>query len=122
MHVNHGIRGKHCRIRKTEDLQKRENPVLRIVMMCLSVSRMEDGTEEGEGRSEGQHSKRKKEMHTSSDGDIRIALAHNKNDVAETMLHHLARGRNRGMAALKPVNGEFIRPVICLERMKLSII
>ena len=48
---------------------------------------------------------------------IRIALAHNKNDVAETMLHHLARGSGiRGLAALKPVNGEFIRPVICLER------
>ena len=54
---------------------------------------------------------------TSSDRKIRIALAHNKNDVAETMLHHLARGSGiRGLAALKPVNGEFIRPVLCLER------
>ena len=52
---------------------------------------------------------------------VRTALAHNKNDLAETMLHHLARGTGlRGLCSLKPVNGEVIRPLLCLERREID--
>lgn len=55
-----------------------------------------------------------------SDGNMKIALAHNKNDLAETMLHNLARGTGiRGLSAMRPVDGTIIRPVLCLEKKEI---
>ena len=44
---------------------------------------------------------------------IRIALAHNENDVAETLLHNLCRGTGlKGLASILPVRDEIIRPFV----------
>lgn len=52
---------------------------------------------------------------------VRVALAHNRNDLAETMLHNLARGSGlRGLAGIRPVNENVIRPVLCLERKEID--
>ena len=49
-----------------------------------------------------------------------IALAHNCNDLAETMLHHLARGTGlRGLSGIHPCSDGIIRPVLCLERREI---
>ena len=78
-----------------------------------------------EGSCENRHFRRKKETWFSGEqseknGQFRIALAHNRNDLAETMLHHLARGTGiRGLSGIQAVNGEIIRPVLCLERKEI---
>lgn len=50
----------------------------------------------------------------------KIALGHNKEDVAETMLLHLFRGSGiTGMRGILPKNGNIIRPLICFSRIEI---
>ena len=46
-----------------------------------------------------------------------IAVAHHRDDQAETVLLNLLRGTGiRGLAGMKPRNGQIIRPLLCLSR------
>ncbi len=54
-------------------------------------------------------------------GCNKIAVAHNSNDRAETMLFHLFRGTGlRGMAGMLPVRDNILRPLLCLEREEIE--
>ena len=51
----------------------------------------------------------------------RIAVAHNGNDRAETMLFHLFRGSGiKGLCGIPPRREEIIRPLLCLERSEIE--
>lgn len=52
---------------------------------------------------------------------VKIALAHNQEDQAETMLHNLCRGTGlRGLCTMRPVTEDIIRPILCLSREKIA--
>lgn len=54
-------------------------------------------------------------------GCNRIAVAHNSNDRAETMLFHLFRGTGlTGLGGIRPVREQIIRPILCLERAEIE--
>lgn len=54
-------------------------------------------------------------------GVDRVALAHHRNDQAETMLFHLMRGTGlRGLRGMEPVRLPYIRPLLCVERREIE--
>lgn len=54
-------------------------------------------------------------------GAVSIGVAHHANDQAETILFHLCRGSGiEGLAGMRPVRGEIIRPLLCLERAEIE--
>lgn len=129
VHVHHGIRG--------QEADRDEQFVEKSAGIGESLSgpgiiRFRNFPESGswekkkpEGSCENRRFRRKKETWFSGEqskknGQFRVALAHNRNDLAETMLHHLARGTGiRGLSGIQAVNGEIIRPVLCLERKEI---
>ena len=55
------------------------------------------------------------------EGGGKIAVAHNANDRAETMLFHLFRGTGlTGLSSIKPLREQVIRPILCLERWEIE--
>ncbi len=54
-------------------------------------------------------------------GADKVAVAHHKNDQAETVLFHLLRGCGlKGLGGIRPVRGRIIRPLLCLEREEIE--
>lgn len=50
-----------------------------------------------------------------------IAVAHHKNDQAETVLMNLTRGSSlRGLCGIQPVRGRIIRPLLCVKRSEIE--
>ncbi|SEQ71112.1 tRNA(Ile)-lysidine synthase [Lachnospiraceae bacterium NE2001] len=57
----------------------------------------------------------------SSTEAVQIAVAHNKDDLAETVLFNLVRGSSLlGLAGIKPVNGRIIRPLLMNSRAEIE--
>lgn len=51
----------------------------------------------------------------------KIAVAHNMNDLSETMLFHLFRGTGiKGLCSIAPVREKIIRPLLCVEREEIE--
>ncbi len=51
----------------------------------------------------------------------KIAVAHNANDRAETMLFHLFRGTGlTGLGSIRPVRDQIVRPLLCVEREEIE--
>ena len=62
-----------------------------------------------------------KAAHSYTDQKVRIALAHNQEDLAETMLHNLCRGTGlRGLCTMRPTTEKIIRPILCLNRGEIA--
>ncbi|MBQ7954746.1 MAG: tRNA lysidine(34) synthetase TilS [Lachnospiraceae bacterium] len=54
-------------------------------------------------------------------GKAKIAVAHNSNDRAETMLFHLFRGTGiSGLCSIRPVRDNIIRPLLSVSRLEIE--
>lgn len=126
VHVNHGIRGEEAsRDQKVVEHFCRTQGILYSVY-CYDVPALAKekkmGLEET-GRQVRKEAFAREKQKIESDGNAKvcIAIAHNQNDLAETVLHNLARGSGiRGLSSMRPVRGEMIRPLLCLKRTEID--
>ena len=121
VHVHHNLRGEEAdrdAAFAEAFCAEREIPFFLYSCPVEEVARKEHLSLEEAGRLERRRVFREcMEAH----GGTKVALAHHRNDLAETMIHHLARGTSlAGLASLRPVRGNFIRPLLCLERAEIE--
>ncbi len=123
VHVHHGIRG--------EEADRDENVVKELCKkwelpffpyhydVPKLAKEWKTGLEEA-GRKVRQEAFKKTQEALPQKMQVRIALAHNENDVAETLIHNLCRGTGlRGLASIQPVRGNIIRPILCLNKKEI---
>ena len=123
VHVNHGIRKKEAEkdAGYVERLCKEKG--IPFVLVCEDVkayAKREHLSEEEAGR-KVRYQAFENVLHQHGSLNGKIAVAHNANDRAETMLFHLFRGTGlAGASGIKPVRGCTIRPVLCLRREEIE--
>lgn len=121
VHVNHGLRGEAADADEAyvTALCRRQNVpciVYREDVKRLAKERKQ--TTEEAGR---QLRRELFEKTLIEKGGGKIALAHHKNDNAETFILNLARGTGlKGLGGMRPVTGHFIRPLLCVERSEIE--
>lgn len=121
VHVNHGIRGEEAK--RDEDYVRMLCKGHNIPFECiyLDIKRMakkEKLSEEEMGRKARYNafSQISQKYHCN-----KVAVAHNKNDIAETVLLNLFRGSGlKGLVGMEPVRGNLIRPLLCVERSEIE--
>lgn len=121
VHVNHGIRGKAAGedAAFVEKLCEEQDVPFRLVSVDVpAFAAREKCSEEDAGRRLRYRAFR--EAMEELDGN-KIAVAHNAQDRAETMLLHLFRGSGlKGLCGIEAVRGSIIRPLLCLERDEIE--
>ncbi len=120
VHVNHGIRPDAARDAGYVEALcgKYEIPFYLIKTDVREFAEREKCSEEDAGRRIRYEAFRRIAKET---GANKIAVAHNCNDRAETMLFHLFRGSGlKGLCGIRPLRQEIIRPLLCLERTEIE--
>ena len=125
VHVHHGIRGEEAERdwRLVEETCKSwEIPCAIYRYQVPLISKEQKIGEEEAGRMVRRMAFAEEERRLFKEGvSVKVALAHNKNDLAETMLHNLARGTGlRGLSGIGAVKEKIIRPLLCLERREID--
>lgn len=121
VHLNHGIRGADADADERYVKKVCETHHLLCVVYSENVEliakKRKQSTEEA-----GRDVRREIFQKTLRDyHGTKIAVAHHMNDSAETFLMNLARGTGmKGLGGIKPVTGEYIRPLLCLERAEIE--
>ena len=123
LHVHHGLRGSHA----DADLLFVQDWCRKLGLVChvrhrdvAALARDEANGIELAAR----HARQacyEELVRSHSNRTVRIALAHHRDDQAETVLLHLGRGSGLdGLAGMKPADGFLIRPLLDLSRSDIE--
>ena len=119
MHVEHGIRGKDSLSDAAFVQQLCEQ---RKIPFCLySVDAVKKQKEEGKSLEEAARDLRYEAFFSHCGTNEKIAIAHNANDNAETMIFQLIRGTGmEGLCGIRCKNKNIIRPLLGVERKEIE--
>lgn len=121
VHVEHGIRGEESRkdAQFVEELCGRHGVECRVVSCCVPELAAREGlTVEEAGRRARYEAFERIRRET---GAQKIAVAHNRDDLAETVLFHIVRGSGLdGAGGIPPVRGNIIRPLLSCSREEIE--
>ena len=121
VHVEHGLRGEESLgdAKFTQELCGRLGVPCRVVHAQVEQLALAEGISiEEAGRRERYRIFREIKEECSAQ---RVAVAHNRNDQAETLLWNLARGSGlSGLAGMRPVYGDLIRPLLFTGRDEIE--
>lgn len=121
VHVNHGLRGEEAR--RDQEFVEELCRSFQVPWAAVEVPVRQIARERKLSLEEAGREARREVFREWAEkwNCTKLALAHHKNDQAETMLHHLARGTGlKGLAGLLPEDGFRIRPLLCLEREEID--
>lgn len=120
-HVNHGLRGEAADAdeRFVKGLCRKLDVPCRIFHKNVElIARKRKQSSEEAGRAVRRESF---EIMCREDGGTKIATAHHRDDNAETVLLNLARGTGlRGLCGIRPVYGNWIRPLLGVSREEIE--
>lgn len=126
VHVHHGLRGEEADrdVRFVQDLCDRFGIPLVVVYRKVEEYAAGHGMSTEEAGRILRYEAFAQEVETwkqkDSSSRIRIAVAHHQDDNAETILHHLLRGSGlKGLSGIQPVQGDRIRPLLCVGRNEI---
>ena len=121
VHVHHGLRGAEAD--RDADFCRELCAELKVPLKVIRRDVRAEAEESGLSLEEaGRNARREVLLSILREGYAdKAALGHQKNDVAETVLHHLARGTGlAGMASLSARRGGLIRPLLCATRGEIE--
>lgn len=121
VHINHGIRGEEAERdeRSAEEFCRRLN----IEFIAYHCDIPSEAAKRGIGEEEAGRLVRYEKFYETAEkkNGAKIAVAHNMNDKAETLIMNLCRGAGmKGLAGIKPVGGSIIRPLIFCTRDEIE--
>ena len=121
VHVNHMIRGEAADNdeKYTEELCKKNN--VKFIVWKEDVPALAAKMKQSEEEA-GRDVRRKAFDHVlKQENAHKIAMAHHENDNAETFIMHLIRGAGlNGLSGIWPVNGNIVRPLLCVSRQEIE--
>ena len=119
VHVNHGIRGEEAD--RDEKFCKRLCEENNIPYKVYRYSVPDIADEQKIGLEEAGRKVRYQSFFDVAGGEGVVAVAHHKNDQAETVLFNIARGaRLKGAVGMMPVRDRIIRPLLCVTRADIE--
>ena len=121
VHVNHGIRGEEAERDELFAMELAGRYGVPAKTYYFDVPKM--ASDKGLTVEEAGRLARKEAFrdYMNETGAVRLALAHNANDAAETVIMNLARGTGlAGLCGILPVKDEIIRPLIFVKRNEIE--